>query len=898
MAFVTGETGTVVRLGAVVNSGGEGTLYQIAGTTLAAKIRTTPPDEPTQEKLRKLVAACDAHILQHAAWPTDYVVDQKTRRVVGVVMPHLTNMRQLSDLSIPKNRKQHFPTACWDFLLAVARNVAAAFDEVHKRGFVVGDVNDFNVMVGAKGDVRLIDVDSFQLAHATGMFYCEVGVPLFTPPELQNALFAGTRRTMNHDAFGLAVLIFQLLFAGRHPFAGRPLLDSLSGDPADHIGRYCYAYAKDNKARGINPPKTAPPIEILTDDARNLFERAFTESGERYGRPSPADWVDVLDAFGERMAVCPNHSGHISGDHLHACPWCRLDHLGVRLFEKQARRRSSRRRIARFDREAWRRAVDAIRVPATPSFPTVAHQPPGSRVVSPCPSATQSRGVLVVTAVVLLVTGVAKQSPPALWFAVCAGLWALVWRWREHAVWRRGLADALQVAMEKAAGVQDGDCGQRNLARNLVKLRQLEDAHQWHFVDLKREEQHAAARTLQASLHAQLQSWHVGLGVPGFTADECRQLQAHQIWNAADVVSDKLRNLPPHLARKADHLHDWRAECREFFRDQQHSSAVDDSSVMKARVRLQNLEAQMLRGERELAARSREIARSAELYQALMNQAAEQLALARFQYEHSRLASDWTVIRKILQDAWKPQQQFLKRLGVHPRHAREAALAAAGLALALGLLLFLASKQTPPSEAPKPPATVRPSPAAPAARSQPTAASRTANRPTPESPPPGTRAGIPPPAPRVEFPPELSAEIRSVKTQRQAIAELVKSVATSLQSATSSRTERDDLLRGVETTLKEGRELVEAWDDAGITLSVKPAAEEGIKVRMLEANMAHTRYLLMMDQWHKFQASSQYRRCLNFVAARPAFFSEKATHAIHEAQTQLTEKKPPTVRVQ
>lgn len=61
-----------------------------------------------------------------------------------------------------------------------------------------------------------------EFSHASGVFHCDVGVPLWTPPELQGRDFRGLTRTKNHDRFGLAVLMFQLLFMGRHPFAGVP----------------------------------------------------------------------------------------------------------------------------------------------------------------------------------------------------------------------------------------------------------------------------------------------------------------------------------------------------------------------------------------------------------------------------------------------------------------------------------------------------------------------------------------------------------------------------------------------------------------------------------------------------------------------------------------------------
>src|SRR6185436_5915052 len=85
----------------------------------------------------------------------------------------------------------------------------------------LGDVNDRVALVTDNALVRLIDCDGFQITHKGRTHTCDVGVPTHQPPELQGVKsFRGLARSANHDAFGLAVLIFQLLFLARHPFSG------------------------------------------------------------------------------------------------------------------------------------------------------------------------------------------------------------------------------------------------------------------------------------------------------------------------------------------------------------------------------------------------------------------------------------------------------------------------------------------------------------------------------------------------------------------------------------------------------------------------------------------------------------------------------------------------------
>ena len=101
--------------------------------------------------------------------------------------------------------------------------MARAFATVHAEGAVIADVNHGGILVGADARVRLIDCDFFQIIAGGRCFPCDGGVPIFTPPELQDRNLTGVIRSENHDNFGLAVMIFLVSFMGRHPFAGRYL---------------------------------------------------------------------------------------------------------------------------------------------------------------------------------------------------------------------------------------------------------------------------------------------------------------------------------------------------------------------------------------------------------------------------------------------------------------------------------------------------------------------------------------------------------------------------------------------------------------------------------------------------------------------------------------------------
>jgi DNA-binding helix-hairpin-helix protein with protein kinase domain len=170
-------------------------------------------------------------------------------------------------------------------LVLAARNVAAAFDSLHESGILIGDVNQGNLLIDETMRVRFIDCDSFQVRSGEQTYYCPVGTPHFTPPELHGVKLRDASRTPDHDRFGLAILLFHLLFVGRHPFAGRFL-----GDRDQTIERAIaerrFAFSKDRTATLMEPPPASLRLDDLPPAIEGLFERAFRQPDGVANRPT------------------------------------------------------------------------------------------------------------------------------------------------------------------------------------------------------------------------------------------------------------------------------------------------------------------------------------------------------------------------------------------------------------------------------------------------------------------------------------------------------------------------------------------------------------------------------------------------------------------------------------
>lgn len=320
------QTGRTVQLGREIGRGGEGTVFEVVGRPdLVAKVYKQAADQLKAQKLLFMAAKASPELMRLAAWPSAVLFDQ-SNIPRGITMPLVTGAREIHVLYSPAQRRTHFPKADWHFLIRAARNCAASFAILHQSDVVVGDVNQGNILVDKDALVRLIDCDSFQLTAQGRVFRCMVGVSHFTPPELQSCSFDRVDRTQNHDSFGLAVVLFHLLFMGRHPFAGKFMGRGEMPTIEDSISHNRFAFGVNASRFQLAPPPGSPTLSIIPSELAILFERSFALGSERPGaRPRATEWVPALDRLEANLAKCAADPGHIYARATGSCPWCTLD---------------------------------------------------------------------------------------------------------------------------------------------------------------------------------------------------------------------------------------------------------------------------------------------------------------------------------------------------------------------------------------------------------------------------------------------------------------------------------------------------------------------------------------------------------------------------------------------
>jgi DNA-binding helix-hairpin-helix protein with protein kinase domain len=308
------------RLGEKIAEGGEGRVYAVEGRRDVLVKLYKEPDPDREEKLRLMVDRGSRALRRVAAWPLTPLMDAD-EATAGFAMERLTEWRPLHSVYQIRSRLTHFPQRNFAFLVRVARNLSTCVHHLHEHGVVVGDLNESNAFVGPDAMVKLIDADSFQIEENGRVFPCKVAKGELLAPELQGKLVADTERTTEHDRFALAVLIFQTLVFGRHPFAGRPgkELEEVSLEEAIGRGYYVFSQRRDVPLR----PPPFLTLDWLPPNVRELFERAFDPAEP--SRPSAKEWYFALKELEGSLASCDLNGSHAYWFGHSACPWCELE---------------------------------------------------------------------------------------------------------------------------------------------------------------------------------------------------------------------------------------------------------------------------------------------------------------------------------------------------------------------------------------------------------------------------------------------------------------------------------------------------------------------------------------------------------------------------------------------
>ncbi len=316
-----------------IGSGGEGSVFKLAkNPNILVKIyseRALERMPEIEQKIKAMVGKkpglLDYNGLTIIAWPS-YVVYDEFKRFAGYLMKRVQAKNQLSHVITPGLQKAKFPNITYYDRVVIAINLAKVMGFLHQNDTIIGDINTSDFFVYPGFEIGVVDTDSFQFSSANKLFHCKVFTPDYTAPEVIEAKKKFTqeiKRIPNHDNYGLAILIFQILMFGVHPFSAR--IKGVLGFDGNAINYtmekeiFPYNYPSNN----IIPPKNAMPYTFLPKNIQELFNRSFQKHAlSDTDRPSTEEWVKELRVLKDSLKKCKKDKTHFYPNHFQKCPIC------------------------------------------------------------------------------------------------------------------------------------------------------------------------------------------------------------------------------------------------------------------------------------------------------------------------------------------------------------------------------------------------------------------------------------------------------------------------------------------------------------------------------------------------------------------------------------------------
>lgn len=303
-------------------------IYHERQTIDFAKIRAMLANPPSSVRLQLA-----GEPYPQLAWPMALLSDSSGSDV-GYLMP-LVDIAKAFPLDYYYDqtllRKLNSPSeGALSYKLEIARNLSLLVADLHDHGHYFIDMKPQNIRVARSAHVvTLLDCDGFSISGADGKRFPAALVSTdYISPEASRGRLPLAGLGEDQDRYALAVILFQLLNRGTHPFQGiikDPGIDAHTNDEKAAKGLYPHGMTPD--ARIAPRPQS---IHFLFDHGlRALFDAAF--AGQSNARPTARDWAKCLDRLLGTKALtrCEKQPYDISHMRFKGmqCPACYLSGL-------------------------------------------------------------------------------------------------------------------------------------------------------------------------------------------------------------------------------------------------------------------------------------------------------------------------------------------------------------------------------------------------------------------------------------------------------------------------------------------------------------------------------------------------------------------------------------------
>jgi len=280
----------------IIGSGGEATIYRMGRQALKIYHKST---RKRQQKLKDLIKKSQA-LPTKVAKPLELVYDGRGQ-LRGFSMRRVKKAAEvLAELAKKRYRKVSGVTT--QDIVELFLDGYETLTQIHKAGFIVGDLNDLNELFVQK-EMLFIDVDSFQFDN----YPCMVGTEAFLDPLLYGInLDKKPSFVVGNDWYSFAVLLFKTVTMA-HPFGGiYKGVNTLLERAQKRIPVY---------EKGVRYPKTALSFEVFSDGLLTEMERYFkSDYRKAFSKKSLEEYLGSL-------VLCLSCGAYYSGERS-ICPVC------------------------------------------------------------------------------------------------------------------------------------------------------------------------------------------------------------------------------------------------------------------------------------------------------------------------------------------------------------------------------------------------------------------------------------------------------------------------------------------------------------------------------------------------------------------------------------------------
>jgi serine/threonine protein kinase len=283
----------------------------------------------------------DCEVISHGqeyprfAWPL-FIVSDRANNEVGFLMPLVDTHESFTldhyyDLGLFRKLNSH-DEAALSYKIEIAKNLSRLVADLHSHGHFFIDCKPQNIRVFKRNHVvTLIDCDGFSIKGKNKRFPAELLSTDYIAPEAQRNNTLPADLGEFQDRYALAVILFQLLNRGTHPFQGLLTDNNLSLNTNDEkaaAGLYPYGIVPNLRIK----PRPQSTHHLWCEETRILFDQAFA-NGSPGERPSAHEWADHFESLltTKSLVRCekyPNDVSHMRFRNMR-CSACYLKALPI-----------------------------------------------------------------------------------------------------------------------------------------------------------------------------------------------------------------------------------------------------------------------------------------------------------------------------------------------------------------------------------------------------------------------------------------------------------------------------------------------------------------------------------------------------------------------------------------